>query len=337
MPFPQRGSRFWGISWYEAGRQVKRSAQTTDWHEAKRLEHEKRAQSKRLSESLPHHSFNVLMDRYLADVEPLAHHDRAFYAVQHLIDHFDGRAIPELKQSDYIAYRKQRAADGAAHSTIDKELTVLGTAVNHARVHWNWPLEPLGIKLVKPQGRIRWITKAEARKLVKAAKTGNQGQAKYLANIVVLALNTGMRHREMLNLEWPRVDLKNRLIYLEPRNQKNRKRDSIPLSPAAVRALKRQLGQHSRWVFVHRDRRDQTVKRIQSIKRSFATACRNAGIPDFHVHDLRHTFISWQVQAGTPLAVVQKLARHASIETTMLYSHLAPEATRDAVNANSFG
>lgn len=49
------------------------------------------------------------------------------------------------------------------------------------------------------------------------------------------------------------------------------------------------------------------------------------------IHTLRHTFASALVAKGTSIAIVQKLLDHAKIETTMRYSHLAPDAGIDAV------
>ena len=61
-----------------------------------------------------------------------------------------------------------------------------------------------------------------------------------------------------------------------------------------------------------------------------------AGIEDFHIHDLRHTFASWLVMNGTPLFEVSKLLRHASIQMTERYAHLAPDHLHDAVDNLGF-
>ena len=43
-------------------------------------------------------------------------------------------------------------------------------------------------------------------------------------------------------------------------------------------------------------------------------------------HDLRHTFVSILIGEGVPTADVQKLARHASYQTTIdIYRHLLPK------------
>ena len=76
--------------------------------------------------------------------------------------------------------------------------------------------------------------------------------------------------------------------------------------------------------------------RVKSVRKAFSTACRRAGIENFHIHDLRHTFASWLVMNGTPLFEVSKLLRHASIQMTERYAHLAPGHLHDAVNNLGF-
>jgi hypothetical protein len=95
----------------------------------------------------------------------------------------------------------------------------------------------------------------------------------------------------------------------------------------AVRAAFR--AQHcpaSPWVFW-----DVDGNRVQSIKRSWATACRRAGIEDFRIHDLRHTCAAWLVSAGVPLTEVRDLLGHSTVRMTERYAHLAPENVRAAV------
>ena len=71
--------------------------------------------------------------------------------------------------------------------------------------------------------------------------------------------------------------------------------------------------------------------RVKDVRKAFSTACRRAGIEDFHIHDLRHTFASWLVMNATPLFEVSKLLRHASVQMTERYAHLAPDHLHNAV------
>jgi integrase len=73
-------------------------------------------------------------------------------------------------------------------------------------------------------------------------------------------------------------------------------------------------------------------KRFLKVKRSFASACRKAGIEAFRLHDLRHTFASQLVMRGASLKTVQELLGFASLAMTMRYAHLSHEHLKDPVN-----
>ena len=56
-----------------------------------------------------------------------------------------------------------------------------------------------------------------------------------------------------------------------------------------------------------------------------------AKIARYRWHDNRHTFASRLVQAGVPILTVNKLMRHATLQMTMRYAHLAPENLLEAL------
>lgn len=58
--------------------------------------------------------------------------------------------------------------------------------------------------------------------------------------------------------------------------------------------------------------------------KAWKAALLRAGIADFRWHDLRHTWASWHVQAGTPVYELQELGGWASSEMVRKYAHLAP-------------
>lgn len=115
-------------------------------------------------------------------------------------------------------------------------------------------------------------------------------------------------------------------LYLEGQHTKNGKRRLIPLNAEARQALlgrasfRVQYCPASPWVFAHK-----SGERVQYMQNGFGTACARAGIKDFRVHDMRHTFASWLVSAGVPLAEVRDLLGHSTIEMTERYAHLAPD------------
>ena len=212
---------------------------------------------------------------------------------------------------------------GAAASTVNKEIGLLARAIHYANREWGYSLyNPVqGCKQREPEGRVRWLTHAQAASLVAAA--GQLGpRAAHLPDLITLALHTGMRKGELLGLEWQRVDFENGLIYLEGQHTKSNKRRSIPINQPARAALtsRRAVGTGP-----------LVFGGVKDVKRSFTHACQMAGIEDFRFHDLRHTFASWLMQAGAALVEVRDLLGHASIEMTERYAHLAPERLRGAV------
>jgi len=211
-------------------------------------------------------------------------------------------------------------------------LDLLSAAINYARKHWEWDIQnPVsGMSLRQPEGRLRWLSRAEADVLIREAE--KEPKSPHLADFIRLALNTGCRKNELLKLSWDRVDLKANVLRLEGEHTKSGKRRAVPLNDEARRAFlnrARFRAEHcpdSDWVFAHRN-----GKRIRFMQNGFQAACTRAKIKDFRVHDLRHTFASWLVQGGVPLLEVAKLLGHSTIEMTERYAHLAPENLKAAV------
>lgn len=318
MPYKRGDSQYWWISYTVGGEQIKESARTTVWREAKTLETEKRAEAAKRGPT-PRYEYDKMMRRYLLEIEGQDNYKRSKWAAIALTDYFTGRAVDAITRQDLVDYRKWRNASDA---TVIKELHVLSAAARRAREIWGWRIEnPVTWTPRQPKGRLRWLKKAEARKLITAAEKSTQ--APYLADIIRVALFTGMRKGEILGLTWDRVDLRRRLVYLEPEHQKGRRYDSVTLNKDAAEAIKRQKGHIH--VFVH------DGEPIGDVRKSFRTACRKAGLDDFRFHDLRHTCAAWLVQDGVPIRTVADIMRHRSIQTTMRYAHLAPEHIRKAV------
>lgn len=238
---------------------------------------------------------------------------------------FGGAVLNSLSATDIREYIDLRRRQGVVNGTINREIGLLSAALNWANreLEWQLPNPVTGRKLKESEGRIRWLSIEDADSLIQAA--GQDYKAKHLPDFIRLGLHTGMRRGEMLGLEWRRVDLKEGLIYLEAENQKNGKIGSIPLNQEARRALlsrarfRAENCPDSTWVFAHKN-----GSRIQSVKKSFRTACVRAGIENFHIHDLRHTCATWLVQSGVSIREVAEPLRHSDNRVTMRYSQLSP-------------
>lgn len=338
MPYRRADSPLWWASYTDAdGRRIRRSTGTTDRREAEAISARWKLEAFRAKTwgEQPRRTFEELMVGWLRATQPEkrpAGHRRDLDATRHLRAVFGGLSLQDLSAARVRGYIDARRGDGVSPSTVNRELAVLSAALNFARREWEWvvPNAVAGRKLRQPEGRLRWLTRSEAATLIEAA--GLEWQAEHLPDFIRLALHTGMRKGELLNLEWARVDFGARLLHLEAKHTKTASRRTVPLNEGALGALRGRLAfraMHcpgSPWVFSHQD-----GKRIGDIKHAFATACRRSGIEDFRIHDLRHTCAAWLIQAGASLAEVRDVLGHSTVRMTERYAHLAPENIRSAL------
>lgn len=154
----------------------------------------------------------------------------------------------------------------------------------------------------------------------------------YLADLIELALNTGARKNELLQLKFSSIDFHRRIITVEGHTTKTGKRRYLPINQSAMNVLMSRLAYRnancpeSPWVFSKR-----LGGRVKYPDKSFCLVVERAGIEDFCFHDLRHTFASWLVSEGVELIKVRDLLGHGSIRMTERYAHLAPYRLHDAV------
>lgn len=336
MPYKRDDSPYYWVSFTDAsGKRVRQPTGTSDLKEAKAIEAKCKLEAFQAKQwgKQPSRTFDELMLAYLKATEDEKRSaERDKYSAKHLYQFFTGRQLEMLKGSDIRSYIEARKSEGAAQGTVNREIGLFSSAINYARNEWDWeiPNPVMGKRLREPEGRIRWLTKEEAAQLIKAAET--DPRATHLPDLIRLAVNTGMRKGEMLGLEWRRVDLKANLVHLGAEHTKAGKRRSVPLNDEARSALLSRANFRAKycpaspWVFTNRK-----GERIESVKTSFSSACENAGIEDFTVHDLRHTCAAWLVSAGASLIEVRDLLGHSTIRMTERYAHLAPDNVRNAV------
>lgn len=129
----------------------------------------------------------------------------------------------------YKIWRKNTS--GVSEVTINKELRFLSTLINRA-VEFRWIenhelyRKPILIRGVESE-RLRYLTEEEEKKLLSAIKN------LLLKDIVIFALNTGLRRNEILNLTWDEVDFYNRCVVLKPTKTKSKRKHILPLNQKA--------------------------------------------------------------------------------------------------------
>ncbi len=201
-----------------------------------------------------------------------------------------------------------------APATVNRELTLLkgifSKAILWGKLHRINPVKQ--VKCFREDNfRLRYLSKDEIARLYEHCD-------EELYDLVKLALNTGMRRGEILNLTWKDIDIQKRLIYIT--DSKSGKGRVVPINDAVREVLinrKRHYAVSHIFLKFYRDRFEGVLKR--------------AKIEDACFHTLRHTFASWLAMSGIDLLTVSRLLGHSDIKMTMRYAHLSPDYMTSAV------
>ncbi len=145
--------------------------------------------------------------------------------------------------------------------------------------------------------------------------------------MVRFSLETGLRRANVTGLQWSQIDLIRRTAWIHPDQAKARKAIAVPLSVNAVNVIREQIGKHSTHVFSYHGN-----SIIQVNTKTWRAALVKVGIKEFRWHDLRHTWASWHVQAGTPLHVLQELGGWECVEMVRKYAHFSSEHLTEYVD-----
>jgi integrase len=170
----------------------------------------------------------------------------------------------------------------------------------------------------------RWLTKDEEGRLLEASP-------QWLREIIVFALNTGLRQNELLSLEWSRANLFRKTILIQI--TKNGKPKTLPLNRIALDVLKKKteekvLSIKNDLVFISNA---GTKINKRNLTRAFVLALKRAMVKDFTFHCLRHTFATRLAQNGVDIYKIAKLLGHKDLKMTQRYSHHCPDSLRDGV------
>ncbi|MBF0607407.1 MAG: site-specific integrase [Candidatus Magnetobacterium sp. LHC-1] len=271
------------------------------------------------------YTFNQLTEQYLAWAERQRSIRTKKGFIRQLVKTFGNLPLRRFNTMMIEQFQTERINKGNKAATINRLLATIKHMFTKAE-QWEMVEEYVvkkiqHVKLLEENNRrLRYLSVDECHALLNVCNS-------HLKHIVIIALHTGMRKGEILSLKWDNIDLKNGFILLEV--TKNGERREISVNDTVKEAL---IGLDRRIDIPYLFYDKTTGKQYKDIKTSFNTACKKAGIKDFHFHDLRHTFASHLVMAGEDIMVVKKLLGHKTLTMTLRYSHLAPGHTAKAVN-----
>lgn len=207
-------------------------------------------------------------------------------------------------------------------------MTALGHVFTMAVNEWEWihdhPMKKIS-KLSEPRGRVRYLDDIEREKLLQACK---EVESSHLYLLVVLAVSTGARHGELINLRWQNVDLQRKVITLH--DTKNKERRVLPLVHHAFELMQ----QHNKvkWLssnLVFPSPLDPA--KPWNSRLAWLAALKKANITNFRFHDLRHSAASYLAMNGASLAEIAEVLGHKTLSMVKRYAHLSEAHTAKVV------
>jgi integrase len=148
----------------------------------------------------------------------------------------------------------------------------------------------------------------------------------YLRDMILFAINTGLRTSDIFNLQWTEVDIEQKR--LKKIVKKNETPLSLPLNDTAFAIVEARRGiEHGPHVFYN----PMTGDRFKDVKGALAAAVKRAGLGKITWHMFRHTFASRLTRDGVDIVTVKELLGHSNMSTTMRYAHSNDDAKRRAV------
>ncbi|PKL19539.1 MAG: hypothetical protein CVV49_00450 [Spirochaetae bacterium HGW-Spirochaetae-5] len=221
---------------------------------------------------------------------------------------------------DFITWRRNkvfalhantRVKGKVSNATINRDLACLSSFFSYCiRKEYINTINPVALtKLKENNEREVRISREQLEEFLLKAQTIDR----QFYNVIVIALLTGMRKKEILTLDWSEVHFDSRFIRLSAHKTKSKKARIVPITPAAMEILSSMKNNSSLVVGEYTDNilRKQWGKLLNMI--SFRKISDGT---DLHFHDLRHIYAQTLLDQGVSLEDIQSLLGHESIQTT---------------------
>ncbi|MCL5796335.1 MAG: site-specific integrase [Gammaproteobacteria bacterium] len=247
----------------------------------------------------------------------------------HVIPNFGKLYLDEFTPQHLFRFMEKQTKT-YANGSVNRIVIIMRYMFNLA-LRWNFA----GVKsnptadvpmLEEHNAKERFLSEEETQRLIFWV---NKSPNKMLKYIVPALLYTGSRKREILDLKWSDINFEKQLWRLAESENKTKKVRWVPLSEGMSQLLQsvpRIDG--CDWVFAN----PKTKLPFVSVYESWNTSRTKAGLADVRMHDLRHSFASFLVNAGCSIYEVKELLGHSQIKTTQRYAHLSQDTLMRATN-----
>jgi len=289
---------------------------------------------------------SYLIERWSKDVlshQVSASASRNYLSVanRHIIPMIGRKRLTELTTSDVDRLISKKMGEGLSVSSVRRIRSVLAQAIDQG-IRWGWVNRNVATlarapKSVRSEGRT--LTVEEARHFL------DQLKGHRLECLFTLMLMTGVRRGEALGLQW--IDLDTRKGVITVRRQLRRDVDGLVIRDTKTQRSRRVVNLPRPMLDMlksHRKEQDAARSALgpawnesgfifttaiggpldpRNLLRDFKKVCRDAGLGDWHLHELRHSAASLMLAQGVKLQVVSEVLGHSSIRMTAdVYGHI---------------
>jgi integrase len=321
----------WWIKYYRNGQALRESTHSENYSEGKRLLKKRQGEivtGKFTGLGVERIRMSELLDDVIQDYElnrRKSLEQLASRLKNHLRPAFGAIRAAEFSTGHIRRYVAERLNDGAANSTINRELEIVERAFRLAS-----ECEPPKVvrlihipMLAEDNVRTGFLDDAGYLRL-------RRELPEYLRPIFVVAYYVGNRAGELLRLRWTQLDFANNQILLNPGATKNKRGRVLPI-----------YGDMRELLLMEKDIRDARFPncqyvfhhnghRIVDYRKAWASACKRAGVPGLLFHDLRRSAVRNMRLAGVPENVAMEISGHRSRSIFDRYSIVGGKDIRDA-------
>jgi integrase len=255
----------------------------------------------------------VFLNRYREEIVPHLRSAKSECSrLATLESHLGDYALPTLTPALLATYRQQRLKERSPQ-TVTHELKLLQRVLRRAIRDWGAVL-PGGIPSVTPPrcppGRNRVLTPDEETRLLAVA-------TEPLRSLIVLAVETAARRKELLALRAEDVNRSQHLLLIRPGKTDTPR--IIPLTARAQACLDALGAIQGAFFTLHPD----------TVYHQFARACQAAEIKGLTFHDLRHTATTRFAEQGLDTLELALITGHRSLDMLKRYAHLSASRIAD--------
>jgi integrase len=262
----------WWVDISHGGKRLQRSSGTSERAKAQEY-HDKLKASLWEQERLgvkPRYLWQEAVVRFARETAYRASRDTDRARFRWLDTYLRDVALADINRGVLERLLEAKTREGVEPAAVNRVLQLVRVVLCKAALEWEWLDRVPSFRFLKePKRRVRFLTRAEAERLIAALP-------RHLAAMARFSLETGLRQANVAGLQWNQVDLVRQCAWIHPDQAKAGRAIAVPLTAGAVTVVREQIGKHETHVFTFRGK---PVRQVNT--KAWRAALRRVGIGDF--------------------------------------------------------